>query len=597
MKSLIELYKSAAQSVGLVSNEQGFLSTVLPGSDTPKPWMVEAKRVVLPVEEQLKLSDWSGRIGFHPLLQNVASGDSRVMEKFRDRMNAYADFVAGMLFNDIGTLALKEEMHRDMTPPQAAYLGPFQDADARFIKLLYDLVTTKRISKKNFEFVSFSVIKGRTWNGQKRSRVAVMHFPLYEHLPADNKGVTLLGFTLRQKDVKMLRAMYKFIFPFIDTKTECEFGSDSVVGPSFEALMTIYGKFAAEINKAVAVLEPVIDTSTALLIVDDWREDIANVDKLLPEIRHIPMLEGNAPSARIEQAAAPQRIGENAQFPTMAAPVAQTQHIAPVMAASAIPETIKLQEATPVQTSNGLPPPRFKLGTSAPTVSNVDARHQLPQTMNSEGNGPAVIGYGRHVHSSTPTNSHAGVSVGQQASFPAQQMTGQAQFAGNVLGGQVMHNPATPQAMKIPDSARMVNGVMYIPLEANGVAAAPQGSLIIDNRVYVPFGQIAGVQAGAQGMQIGMQGGFASPQGRFGNQGVQAVTDPSQVPGLTAEEINYYRSHPHVWQTVLANLQQNGMVQAASTMNNRQTAVPNYLQRAVATAQLQQQDQAGFFRR
>lgn len=594
MKTLIELYKSAAQSVGLVSNEQGFLSTVLPGSDTPKPWMVETKRVVLPVKEQLELSDWSNRIGFHPLLQNVASGDSRVMDKFRDRMNAYADFVLGMLLNDIGKLALKEEMHREMTPPQAAYLGPFQDADARFIKLLYDLVTTKRISKKNHEFVHFSVIKGRVWEGQKRSRVAVMHFPLYEHLPADNKGVSLLGFTLRQKDVKMLRAMYKLIFPFIDTKAECEFGSDSMVGPSFEALMTIYGKFTAEINKAVGILEPVIDTSTALLIVDDWRQDIANVDKLLPEIRHIPMLEGNAPSVRVEQASAPQRIGENMQFPTMGAPVAQTSHIAPVIAASVIPETIKLQEA-PMQMNDGLPPPRFKLGTSAPTVSGVDARHQLPSTMNNEGNGPAVIGYGRHVHSSTPINSHAGVSVGQQASFQNPQMMGQAQFAGNVLSGQVINN--TPQAMKIPDSARMVNGVMYIPLEANGVSAAPQGSIIIDNRVYVPFGQVAGIQTGAPGMQVGMQGGFNPAQNRFGQQGAQVVTDPSQVPGLTADEINYYRSNPVMWQTVLANMQQTGIQQAANMAATRQTQVPNYLQRAVATAQQQQQENTGFFPR
>lgn len=582
MKNLIELYTSAAQSIGIVADNQGFLSTLLPGSDTAKPWMIETKRVVLPIEEQLKTPDWSNRVGFHPLLQNVASGDSRVMEKFRDRMNASADFTMGMLFHDIGTLALKEGMHQDMTPTQASYLGPFKDADARFIKLLYDLTTTKRISKKANEFIHFSVIKGRVWDGQKRSRVAVMHFPLYDKLPADNKGTTLLGFTLRQKDVKMLRTMHQYLFPFIDDRAQCEFGSDSKIGPSFEALMTIYGKFAEVINTAVAILEPVIDSSNALFIVNDWQDDIKQVEKLLPEIRHIPMLEGNAPSERIAQVSAPQRIGENVQLGS--APIIPSNFVAPVIASSTIQQPPHAVQVQPQQTNNGNPPPRFKLGSSAPTISGVDARHQLPGDM---GNDPAVIGYQRHVHTSNPPTTHAPVHQVQQSSFPQQQM-GQSQFAGNVLTGQPAHNINTPQAMKIPDTARLVNGTMYIPLESNGVSAAPPGVIIIDNRAYVPFGQM--------GMAPAMNSAFApANNSRFGQQ--QQVTDPSQVPGLTADEVNFYRSNPVMWQGVLQQMQQQGVQQANSVMATRQNAIPNYLQRAVQTAQEQQQQNNGFFPR
>ena len=48
MKTLIDLYKSILSSAGLVSDSQGFVSSLLPGSDTPKPFSVEAKRLVLP---------------------------------------------------------------------------------------------------------------------------------------------------------------------------------------------------------------------------------------------------------------------------------------------------------------------------------------------------------------------------------------------------------------------------------------------------------------------------------------------------------------------------------------------------------------------
>src|SRR5690606_10405991 len=138
----------------------------------PKPFLVENKRLVLPVEEQLKQHDWSGRIGFHPLLQNRAGGESRVMERFRERMNAYSDFMFGMLLADIAQLGVRKEQHKDLSPEQAAYLGPFADADEKFVKLLTNLVTTARVSKKNFEFLRFSVIKGRYLKGQKYSRVA-----------------------------------------------------------------------------------------------------------------------------------------------------------------------------------------------------------------------------------------------------------------------------------------------------------------------------------------------------------------------------------------------------------------------------------------
>lgn len=591
MKTLIELYSSAAQSIGIVSDNQGFMSTLLPGADSPKPWVIEQKRVVLPVEEQLKQHDWSGRIGFHPLLQNVASGESRVMEKFRERMNAYGDFTLGMLFHDIGKLALKEEMHKDMSPPQAMYLVPFQDADARFVKLLYDLVTTKRISKKNHEFVHFTVIKGRVWNGQKRSRVAGMHFPLYEKLPTDNKGTSLLGFTLRQKDVRMLRAMYHMLFTYIDSQAEREFGTDSKIGPSFESLMTVYGKFAEEINKAVSILEPVIDSSTALLIVNDWRDDITHVDQLMQQIRHIPMLEGNAPSERVMQADAPARIGDG-NMPAAITPVQimATTHSAPVITA-AMAQTSQLQQGTQeVQQQPQNVTPRFKLGSSSPTITDHNPNHQLPNTVGNVQ--PTVIGYARPAPSAIiPPTPPVGAMLAQsQQQHQPQQQTlglGQAQFAGNVLQGQT-NTLQTPQVMKLPDTVRMVNGVMYIPLEANGVSAMPAGAIIIDNRPYVPFQQMGAAPA------VGT--GFAPAVNRFG-QPQQQVTDPGQVPGLTAEEVNFYRSNPVMWQNMLSQLQVAGASQAAAVAAARQTQVPRYLQNAVQTAQQQQQSNVGFFPR
>jgi hypothetical protein len=582
MKNLIELYTSIAASVGITADSQGFMSTVLPGSEKLQPWTVDSKRVVLPIPEQLQQTDWSGRIGFHPLLQSVAGGESRVLEKFRDRMNGYSDFMLGMLMLDIAQLGMQKDQHIHLDPVQAKYLGPFSDADGKFVKLLTELVGTKRVVKKNFEFVRFSVIKGRQWQGQKRARVAVMHFPLYEALPADGKGTTILGHTLRQKDVKMLRAMYEFLYPDIRTPNFYEVGSDSKIGPSIESLMTLYGEFALAQNKAVAILEPVIGTSNALQIVTDWREDLSQVEKYLPEIRKIPLLEGNAPANRIETAGSPQRIAE---APTAAVIRTTSADAAPVIPAN-MPMAQPVQHGVQqVQQTNAVPAPRFKLGVKSPTVTTETATHQISNEVASQVGG---LNYMRPGPVTAPVQPTPPVGSLLQAQQPqTQQVFGNPAMGGQVIAGAQLQQPAQAQAMKVPESARLYNGALYIPVESSGVSGIPQNAVMIDNRVYVPL--IAG--AGA----VAPAAGFNPNANRFGMQ--QQITDPSQIPGLSEQEIMAFRANPVMFQNFLQQMNQTSAMAATNVLTQRQQQVPRYLQNAVQQAQQQQTLNQGFFGR
>jgi hypothetical protein len=592
MKTLIELYKSIQASVGMVSDSEGFVSTILPGGDTPKPLLVDSKRVVLPTDTQLKQPDWSSRIGFHPLLQNVAGGESRVLEKFRERMNAYADFMLGMLLVDIAQLGIKKDMHKDLTPEQAAYLGPFSDSDAKFVKLLTDLVGTKRVSKKNAEFIRFSVIKGRVWQGQKRSRVAVCHFPLYELLPKDNKPTEIAGHKLRIADVKMLRNMYEFLFTGIREPGFYEVGSDSKIAPSLEALMALYGRYTEVQNQAVSILEPVINTANALLIVNDWRDDFVDLTPLLPEIRKIPLLEGNAPTERIAQAHAPVKISDS--------PMARTvvgADVAPMISASMVQTPVStaqavsvsaVQQQQPAQHEGHAVKPRFKLGVSAPTVEHTT--HHITDQQAKQ-----VAGLSYH---QPPLTAHVPVTppVGSllAAQQPPQQQMG---MPGNVLPGmqagmvpmQQQMVQQQPVAMKVPESARLFNGQLYIPVEAQGVSTMPPNAMLIDGKVYIPLNQ---AQA-APGM-VPMGQPFNPMAPRMGMP-VQAITDPAQIPGLSEAEIQMYRGNPVMFQNYLSQMHVAGAAQMQQQQMQRQTTVPRYLRSAVETAQQNQFASRGFF--
>lgn len=591
MKNLIELYTSFCASVGMPVDNQGFVSTLLPGSDTPKPFTIDSKRVVLPVPEQLQQADWSNRIGFHPLLQNVAGGESRVVEKFRDRMNGYADFMFGMLLVDIAQLAIKEGMHKELTPAQAVYLGPFSDADEKFFKLLTTLVATKRITKKNFEFVRFSVIKGRVYKGQKRSRVAVLHFPLYDALPKDGKGTVILGHKLRGDDVKMLKKMYEFMFPGINEEAYWEVASDSRIAPSMEALMSLYAKFIEVQNKAVSLLSPVINTETELLIVNDWRDDLENAAQYVEEIRRIPWLEGNVSAERVVAASAPQRINESPMAAAVQNTIAAPDQT-PVLSVSAVQQIQSHQTQEVQQVQQQQQRPQIKMGVRAPTVQNASATHQISDAV---ANQVAGLSYAR-----PGPNTPQGMSVGASYTEPAQQQQQfqqqqQPQF--QQPRQAPIQPPAPPQAMKVPDTARIFNGQIYIPVEANGVAAIPQNAVIIENKVYVPITNTVGAPGLQQAASpFARQGQSVLPGNQFGMQ--QAITHPSQVPGLTPSEIQAFEANPVMFQNYLLTLQQAGTQVAQQAMIQRQNALPRYLQNAAERTQQQQQaTQRGFFNR
>lgn len=575
MKTLIELYKSAMAGVGMVADGEGFVSTILPGGDTPKPLLVDSKRVVLPTDNQLKQTDWSGRIGFHPLLQNVAGGESRVLEKFRERMNAYSDFMLGMLFLDVAQLGVKKDMHKDLSPEQAAYLGPFSDSDAKFVKLLTDLVSAKRVTKKNAEFIRFSVIKGRVYDGQKRSRVAVCHFPLYELLPKDNKPCEVAGHKLRIADVKMLRNMYEFLFTGIREAAFYEVPSDSKIAPSMESLMNLYGRYTEVQNQAVTILEPVINSSTALLITNDWRDDFADITPLLPEIRRIPFLEGNAPSERVATALAPAKISD--------APLARTvvaADVAPTITAQhAAVQTVQVATThQSAQTEVHLPvKPRFKLGVSAPTVEH--ATHGITDQQAKQ-----VAGLSYH---QPPLSAHIPATPPVGSMLAAQQPQ-QMQLPGQVIPGMMpmQQQQQAPAAMKVPETARLINNQLYIPVESHGVSAMPQNAILIEGKVYVPLQQ-------QQGM-VPMGQPFNPMQARMG-MSMQQITDPSQIPGLSEAEIMMYRGNPALFQNFLAQAHLQGAQAMQSQMAQRQQSVPRYLRTAVEQAQQNQFAQRGFF--
>lgn len=578
MKTLIEQYTSLLGSVGLVVDAEGFISSRLPGSETSKPWMIDNRRSVLPIKDQLNVTDWSTRIGFHPFLQKIEEGESRSVDKFRDRMNVYADFMHGAFLLNLAKLATEKEKHLSLTPAQAIYLGPFSDADDKFLKFVLKMVTTARPNKKGFEFLRFSLVKGRIYDGKKRSRVAVLHFPLYEALPVDGSGTTILDHKLRGKDVKMLRSIYEFMFPGIGEKETWEVGSDSLIAASMESLMQLYAKFVNIHNNAVATLGTAIEANEELPIVNDWQEGMSNLSLYHQQIQSIPWLEGVKTSAT-PTTNAPAMIG--ATVPVQA-PMQQQQihQPAPVVQLSQpmqAPNTFQLNP----QVASNQPKPRFTLGV-APVVTESSAPQITPQQVHQFHQPQQQVHQIGSVYVD-PAAEQARLYQQQQLQLQQQQLQLQQQ--------QLLQQQQ--QAMKVPESARLVNGQLYIPVEGNGVSQVPVGALSIEGKLYMPLTPSGGQPQFQQQQQ---------PMNQFGmvQQQPNQISHPSQLPNLSPQEVAYFTANPVMFQNYLAQMQQSTLNQFQQQQQVRQQAVPRYLRNALAEAQqLQQQQQfnGGFLSR
>lgn len=587
MKTMLELYSSILSSVGLVSDADGFISTKLPGSDTTKPFMIDQRRAVLPIPSQLKEPDWSSRIGFHPFLQKVEEGESKVIDKFRDRMNAYGDFMTGMFMLQLADLATQKDKHINLTPAQSIYLGPMSDADEKFVKLIKTFVSTNRITKKGNEFVRFSLIKGRTFAGRKRTRVAVLHFPLYEAVCSSETPITILGHKLRGKDVKMIKATYELLFPGIGEKEVWEIPSDSLIAASIESLMAIYAKYANAQNAAVGVLGEWLEAGSELYIPTDWQEDMTKLDQYRSQIISIPWLEGSSGKVATPSGAA--MINPNTFTPQVAQPAVVHP---PVLHPAAQPQTSVY--AQPVyQQPAAITAAIANTQPGANVVSNQqhDDRPRLgvPRTALATGTGGHQITDQQVAQIAHPapqyhTGPQAGVPyidpnvVAQQQLLAQQQQLQIQQFHQQQLAQQQL----AQQPQKLPESVRLFNGQMYIPVESTGVSAPPAGAIVMEGKLYAPFGV-----GGAVPVQA-IPGQYMAPQpAAFGQ--FQRPTDPSQVPGLTAEEINFFRQQPLMFQNYLNNLQGNSMAIQQQQFAARTSQVPRYLVNAVQAAQQQNQ--------
>lgn len=552
-KTILDIYGQIADSIGWYVDEKGFISEILPGADKGNPVLSGQHRLVMPFPEQLKVHDWTNRYAFHPFLQSVVGGDSPVLEKTRNRATTYMNFIVGFVFMSLAKLANNKKEHAALSPEQAAYLKPFSEADQTLIDHLHSILKLDTTHKNHREYVRFTVVKGRTWKGSKRARVASAQFPVYEALSADDFDRNFCGIKLRVKDVRMIRQMYEHIFPDVHEKEEWERGSDTQsVAPSIETLLQVYARVAICINKVIDDFGDALPGTEYVRVPLEWIDDISNMSALLPEIRKIPQLNGNAARSRVDGDEEPAKIVLDASGIATSVEAAQAEEAPAHVSAPAKTGIVRF----------GAP-----LGTKA-TPAAAEAKSEAA---------PAIDGSKFKPYTPSKVEQPAEILQAQrQKAVEAQAALRQAGQTNAAAG------------VELPKGSRMIGNVLYVPLPPNASGGMPAGSVVQDGTVYIPYNQPAQpVGFGAStlgGTNTGM--GFnMNQQQQIINGLINGTIDPAQVPGIDAETANMLRGNPILIQNYVQTVMGTQAAAQATRFTQQQQQVPRYLQEATAQGQ------------
>lgn len=315
-KKLLDLYRSLISVADWKADDTGMVSEAI--GKCP-PVLIDNKRLVLPLKEQLTVGDWSERVAFHPLYENILRpNESEVLERFRTGINARFNRVIGLLAYRLMVIASSTAEHPKLNPDQHEFLTHVKNADAATVDVLVKLMKAMPEGQTQRRFVHIFLRKGATLNGVKHARVAVVHFPLYEALKKAEDN-TVWDIKLRKKDVATLISLFEYLFPKIATPEAYNRASDSTQAPFLDALMKAVLALADPINTTVDLFLNQLDNETDHYMYDDaWVEAFQNIDSLTIDAKLIPMQEGNRAASTESTAAAPAQPATPAPAPGQA---------------------------------------------------------------------------------------------------------------------------------------------------------------------------------------------------------------------------------------------------------------------------------------
>lgn len=391
MTKIISVYDSILRYSGLESDSKGFINARI--GDRKEPTSIDGKQLVLPTREQLSSFNPEEKMVFHPLSENILRGESQVLMKLKHAINVKLNYSIGILAKSLLNVVASPSFHAKLTPDQSDILVAIKEADEKSVVNLVNMMVSGVKNKPDKLFTNIYLKRGGTIDGKRYSRVGIVSFPFYDDLVNDRIE------KIRVKDKETYRQLFEYIFPDIGKPEAYNYGTQTQVAPFLDALMRTSLAISSKINDLVLLFENFIDEPDVIKFDSDWIEYFNDLDALVPDIRRIPIQQGNDGSISItEQQEETQRVVQPQQ-PTVYQPQPQQQapvyqQPQPVMNQFVQQQPMAQQPQQVSQRGNGRTLDWKSLAASSPAIAYSTAPNPLSNQLMQQNMQQNMMGYG-----------------------------------------------------------------------------------------------------------------------------------------------------------------------------------------------------------
>lgn len=291
---IIDYYKILLELGWMVADEDGNVSVKL--GDQLMPATINGKRVFLPTREQMKNTNLTNRVGFHPLRESFNLGISDMVASLRDQFVQRLNTTIAYMMKEFIAIAYDQDNQKNLTTEQAQVLNALSKCDATLVKDFESLQKNTKSRNNADMFINIFIRRGAVIKGVTYGRGGLVKFPIYEALLKPEKE-PINGVKLSNKNREMLIKLFEFIFPTL--KADPEFfnvGINSRSAPFIESLVRVTLNV---VDALVETAQPYMDKFDLPQIlhfpeeIGIWKEIFDSKDMVEKLARTIPALNAN----------------------------------------------------------------------------------------------------------------------------------------------------------------------------------------------------------------------------------------------------------------------------------------------------------------
>lgn len=280
---VISLYRNMLTSLGFKISTNDVIKIAMNGEEVQL--VSDGKPIVLPTYNNLKSP--SNKLFFHPLREDIAGGEPKVLETLRKAMSVRFNIIFSSLAIDILSLLASPTLRNKIKSEQSDMAIAIGEVEETVVKKITQLTVAMAKKDPHKSFISMYNRRGAMVDGKTYKRACFVSFPLYTELLKDEDKVFGVKVTNTQKEtfLKLLR----FMFPGIEDDDMYSTGSNSKIAPFFDAFMKTVVKLQDTINNILEIYGNILNTSPEYKAdISSWYSEFENMDNLHKDIMLIP---------------------------------------------------------------------------------------------------------------------------------------------------------------------------------------------------------------------------------------------------------------------------------------------------------------------